>query len=111
MTMTVCSTSPRVSHPIVYECVSDIYGTSSPDPLPSASTVPLAKTRTVIHLSLCNSLPTYGPISDLTFALAKNGVSPVYCLFCTTKLMNAPGNPHRRTALCWSSSLPQAPTR
>ncbi|KAI0264066.1 CPSF A subunit region-domain-containing protein [Russula aff. rugulosa BPL654] len=51
----------------------DIYGTSSPDPLPSASAAPSAKTRTVIHLSLCDSLPAYGPITDLTFALAKNG--------------------------------------
>ncbi|KAH8992719.1 CPSF A subunit region-domain-containing protein [Lactarius akahatsu] len=51
----------------------DIYGTSSPDPLPSTSAAPSAKTRTVIHLSLCDSLPAYGPISDLTFALAKNG--------------------------------------
>ncbi|KAF8268563.1 CPSF A subunit region-domain-containing protein [Lactarius quietus] len=51
----------------------DIYGTSSPDPLPSTSTAPSAKTRTVIHLSLCDSLPAYGPISDLSFALAKNG--------------------------------------
>ncbi|KAI0302807.1 CPSF A subunit region-domain-containing protein [Multifurca ochricompacta] len=51
----------------------DIYGTSNPDPLPSTSTAPSAKTRTVIHLSICDSLPAYGPISDLTFALAKNG--------------------------------------
>ncbi|KAI0259707.1 CPSF A subunit region-domain-containing protein [Gloeopeniophorella convolvens] len=51
----------------------DIYGTSSPDPMPSASAAPSVKTRTVIHLSLCDSLPAYGPISDLAFALAKNG--------------------------------------
>jgi hypothetical protein len=110
MTMTVFFTSPRVSHPIVYECVSDIYGTSSPDPLPSASAAPSVKTRTVTHISLCDSLPAYGPISDLTFALAKNGVSPVQSRFCATTLMNAPCNPHRRTALCRSSSPPQGPT-
>ncbi|KAH9977146.1 hypothetical protein BGW80DRAFT_1456484 [Lactifluus volemus] len=51
----------------------DIYGTSSPDPLPSTSTVPSAKMRTVIHLSLCDSLPANGPIFDLTFVLVKNG--------------------------------------
>lgn len=32
------------------------------------------KTRTVLHLSLCDAIPGHGPISDLTFSLAKNGV-------------------------------------
>ncbi|KAL6307058.1 CPSF A subunit region-domain-containing protein [Sparassis latifolia] len=32
-----------------------------------------SKRRTVVHLSLCDSLPAHGPISDMTFALAKNG--------------------------------------
>ncbi|TFK70705.1 hypothetical protein BDN72DRAFT_838644 [Pluteus cervinus] len=31
------------------------------------------KTRTVVHLSLSDSLPAYGPIADMTFSLAKNG--------------------------------------
>jgi hypothetical protein len=44
----------------------------------------------VIHLSLCDSLPAYGPITDLTFALAKNGVSPVLRYLCATMLMKCP---------------------
>ncbi|EMD34631.1 hypothetical protein CERSUDRAFT_116804 [Gelatoporia subvermispora B] len=32
-----------------------------------------SKKRTVVHLSLCDSLPAHGPIADMTFALAKNG--------------------------------------
>jgi cleavage and polyadenylation specificity factor subunit 1 len=85
------ATSTRMASSITNESIfTDIYGTSSPDPLPSASTVPSAKTRTVIHLSLCDSLPAYGPISDLTFALAKNGVSPVPGYLCATLLMNRP---------------------
>ncbi|PCH44667.1 hypothetical protein WOLCODRAFT_77692 [Wolfiporia cocos MD-104 SS10] len=36
-----------------------------------SSTPPCA--RTVVHLSLCDSLPAYGPISDMAFTLAKNG--------------------------------------
>ncbi|KAG5351787.1 hypothetical protein C0989_004941 [Termitomyces sp. Mn162] len=31
------------------------------------------KTRTVIRLSECDSLPAYGPIADMTFSLARNG--------------------------------------
>ncbi|EGO29249.1 hypothetical protein SERLADRAFT_445076 [Serpula lacrymans var. lacrymans S7.9] len=31
------------------------------------------RTRSVVHLSLCDSLPAYGPISDVTFSLAKLG--------------------------------------
>lgn len=36
---------------------------------------PTKNKRTVVHLSLCDSLPAYGPIADMTFSLAKNGVS------------------------------------
>ncbi|OJA10745.1 hypothetical protein AZE42_07268 [Rhizopogon vesiculosus] len=31
------------------------------------------RTRSVIHLLLCDSLPAYGPIADMTFSLAKSG--------------------------------------
>ncbi|KAG2030510.1 CPSF A subunit region-domain-containing protein [Suillus americanus] len=31
------------------------------------------KTHSIIHLSLCDLLPAYGPIADMTFSLAKNG--------------------------------------
>lgn len=46
------------------------------------------KKRTVVHLSLCDAIPGYGPIADMTFALAKNGVrrsfSVLYPLHSTT---------------------------
>lgn len=35
---------------------------------------PSVETRTVVHLTLCDSLPAYGPINDMVFALVKNGV-------------------------------------
>ncbi|KAI6016186.1 CPSF A subunit region-domain-containing protein [Pisolithus marmoratus] len=34
---------------------------------------PTPRTRSVIHVSLCDSLPAYGAISDLTFSLSKVG--------------------------------------
>ena len=38
--------------------------------------IPLAPMKhKVIHLSLSDSLPAYGPITDMTFSLARNGVS------------------------------------
>lgn len=55
----------------------DIYGVSS-KPIPSANntSVPVAikKTKTVIHLSLKDSIPGHGPITDMTFSLTRNGV-------------------------------------
>lgn len=32
------------------------------------------ESRSVIHLSLCDSLPAYGPITDMIFSLTRNGV-------------------------------------
>lgn len=34
---------------------------------------PTSRSRSVIHVSFCDSLPAYGPISDLTFSLSKVG--------------------------------------
>lgn len=34
----------------------------------------MKKKRTVIHLSLCDTLAAYGPIADIAFSLARNGV-------------------------------------
>lgn len=45
----------------------DIYGTANGH---TAS----KRMRTVIHLSLWDSLPVYGPIASMTFSLARNGV-------------------------------------
>lgn len=59
----------------------DIYGdvvkenhTSLAAGLPAA-----AETRTVIHLSLCDSIPAHGPIHSMAFALTKNGVCELSC--------------------------------
>jgi len=35
------------------------------------------RTKTIIHLSLRDSIPAYGPIASMTFSLAKNGVRRV----------------------------------
>ncbi|KAI0052046.1 hypothetical protein FA95DRAFT_1593031 [Auriscalpium vulgare] len=56
----------------------DIYGPSSTEPQPAVNgvasgTTASVKKRTVIHLSLCDSLPAHGPIVDMTFSLAKSG--------------------------------------
>lgn len=36
------------------------------------------KTKTVIHLSLRDFLPAYGPISSMAFSLAMNGVRDLH---------------------------------
>ncbi|KAF8633074.1 hypothetical protein AX15_001523 [Amanita polypyramis BW_CC] len=55
----------------------DIYGPSKVDELTINGAMDgrsaIKKTRTVIHLSICDSIPAHGPVSDLTFSLARNG--------------------------------------
>lgn len=56
---------------------SDIYGVSKasePTTNGLANGKSAKKTRVVIKLSLCDFLPAYGPIADMTFSLARNGV-------------------------------------
>ena len=59
---------------------AELYGTSTTVEQPHANgaaangVVAATKKRTVVHLSLCDAIPAYGPIADMTFALAKNGV-------------------------------------
>lgn len=59
---------------------TDLYGTSKVDDEPAQGSTTgagtLLKKRTVVHLSLCDSIPAYGPISDITFSLARVGVRP-----------------------------------
>ncbi|GJE96309.1 CPSF A subunit region-domain-containing protein [Phanerochaete sordida] len=67
----------------------DLYGPSSnqPDDLSKGAangTGASTKTRTVVHLSLCDSLPAYGPISDITFSLTRVGDRPVAELVAAT---------------------------
>lgn len=58
--------------------LQDLYGESKPVAKTAANGVTpgshIPRTRSVIHLSLCDSLPAYGPIADMTFSLAKLGV-------------------------------------
>ncbi|KAI0687702.1 CPSF A subunit region-domain-containing protein [Cytidiella melzeri] len=44
----------------------------------------LSKKRAVLHLSLCDTIPGYGAISDMTFSLARNGDRPVAELVAAT---------------------------
>ncbi|THH10614.1 hypothetical protein EW145_g1206 [Phellinidium pouzarii] len=46
--------------------------------------VSAVETRSVIHLSLCDSLPAYGSIHDMVFALTKNGDRPAAELVAAT---------------------------
>jgi cleavage and polyadenylation specificity factor subunit 1 len=65
---------------------TDIYGPSKvaePSTNGLVSGKPSRRTRAIIRLLLCDSLPGYGPIADMTFSLARNGVrlpSPVEIL-------------------------------
>ncbi|KAI6021714.1 CPSF A subunit region-domain-containing protein [Pisolithus microcarpus] len=55
----------------------DLYGESravaQATPNGTVSRGPTSRTRSVIHVTLCDSLPAYGPISDLAFSLSKVG--------------------------------------
>ncbi|THU96462.1 hypothetical protein K435DRAFT_664536, partial [Dendrothele bispora CBS 962.96] len=42
------------------------------------------RTRSVIHLSLTDSIPAHGPIMDMAFSLATNGYRPVPELVAAT---------------------------
>ncbi|KAH7925063.1 hypothetical protein BV22DRAFT_1119797 [Leucogyrophana mollusca] len=78
----------------------DLYGdsnhTSKPD-APQSGT----RTRSVLHLSLCDALPAYGPIADMTFSIAKNGLLHVSCAreMCTGRFDMARSQPIDITAL------------
>ena len=86
----------------------DIYGTSKV----ADSTVTnrlanghnaLKKTRTVIHLSLRDSLPAYGPIASMTFSLAKNGVGRLFSTitYYTSSHRLFKGSSCSRTCCCY----------
>ncbi|TDL22024.1 hypothetical protein BD410DRAFT_828742 [Rickenella mellea] len=51
----------------------DIYGDAKETNLPALNGHPPVETRSVIHLSLCDSIPAHGSISDMTFSLTRNG--------------------------------------
>ncbi|KAJ7248582.1 CPSF A subunit region-domain-containing protein [Mycena haematopus] len=79
----------QVDEPMdVYDDDEDIYGPSkTPDPITKGlanGTRIAKKTRTVTHLSLCDTLEAYGSIADMTFSLAWNGDRPVPELVAAT---------------------------
>ncbi|TFK49248.1 hypothetical protein OE88DRAFT_1662681 [Heliocybe sulcata] len=56
----------------------DLYGESTQNAMVTSNghvngSTENVKKRSVIHLSLCDTLPAHGPIADLTFSIAKNG--------------------------------------
>lgn len=54
--------------------VDDIYGPSTIDPEPTSKGVVIAKKRLVTRFTHCDTILAHGPISSMTFSLAKNGV-------------------------------------
>ncbi|KAF9057003.1 CPSF A subunit region-domain-containing protein [Panaeolus papilionaceus] len=94
--MDVVPSAAVVSDMMDYDDDDDLYGTSKQDEAPSnAATsngiVAPKKTKTVIHLSLKDYLPAYGPITSLTFSLAKNGERHVPELVASTGAKNMGG--------------------
>ncbi|KAJ7164986.1 CPSF A subunit region-domain-containing protein [Mycena filopes] len=69
----------------VYDDDEDIYGPSkTPDPAANGLKKIAKKTRTVTHLSLCDTIEAYGSIADMTFSVAWNGDRPVPELVAAT---------------------------
>ncbi|KAJ7135425.1 CPSF A subunit region-domain-containing protein [Mycena crocata] len=69
----------------VYDDDEDLYGPSkTPGPAASNGARVHKKTRTVTHLTLCDTLEAYGSIADMTFSIAWNGDRPVPELVAAT---------------------------
>ncbi|EJD05583.1 cleavage factor protein [Fomitiporia mediterranea MF3/22] len=67
----------------------DIYGdvakeTQTTHGQPTAASQAAVETKSVIHLSLCDSLSAYGPINSMAFALTRNGDRPTAELVAAT---------------------------
>jgi cleavage and polyadenylation specificity factor subunit 1 len=54
----------------------ELYGDSKASAIVT-NTAAVPSKRSTIRLSLADSIPGYGSISDMTFAIAKNGVSAI----------------------------------
>ncbi|KAJ6588439.1 CPSF A subunit region-domain-containing protein [Mycena capillaripes] len=76
----------QVDEPMdVYDDDEDIYGPSkTPDPAANGLKKVAKKTRTVTHLSLCDTIEAYGSIADMAFSLAWNGDRAVAELVAAT---------------------------
>lgn len=70
------------SSDMVYSIIftSAIYGISKPPAAVNGVATKNTTTKIVtsINISLCDTIPAYGPISDMTFGIAKNGVSNIW---------------------------------
>ncbi|KAJ7624997.1 CPSF A subunit region-domain-containing protein [Mycena polygramma] len=75
----------QVDEPMdVYDDDEDIYGPSkAQDPVSNGLKI-AKKTRTVTHLTLCDTIEAYGSIADMTFSIAWNGDRPVPELVAAT---------------------------
>ena len=63
----------------------DLYGPSTNADQPAANGATngvndSVKKRIVVHLSICDALPAHGPISDMAFGIARNGVRSFFLL-------------------------------
>jgi cleavage and polyadenylation specificity factor subunit 1 len=56
----------------------DIYGPSGIDPEPTSKGAAVAKKQSVTRFTHCDTILAHGPISSMTFSLAKNGVSYIF---------------------------------
>ncbi|KLO09211.1 cleavage factor protein [Schizopora paradoxa] len=73
---------------IDFDDEDDIYGDiktsqSGPGQLSNGQSGAVER-RSVLHLSMCDSLPAHGPVSDMAFALTRNGDKPIAELITAT---------------------------
>ncbi|RPD55582.1 hypothetical protein L226DRAFT_490064 [Lentinus tigrinus ALCF2SS1-7] len=83
----------------------DLYGPSTDADKPTANgtangAVDSVRKRIVVHLSLCDAIPAHGPISDMTFGIARNGDRQV------PELMAATGSGHLGSFYLFQRDMP-----
>ncbi|PIL30998.1 hypothetical protein GSI_05691 [Ganoderma sinense ZZ0214-1] len=88
----------------------DLYGPSVVADNPAANgavngVVDNIRTRTVIHLSLCDVIPAYGPVSDMAFGLSRNGDRQV------PELITATGSGHLGSFHLFQKDMPMRSKR
>lgn len=68
--------------------------------------------RVVVHMSICDAIPAHGPISDMAFGIARNGVGSVYSKYLPplTTFTGSPGpRAHGSDRVGSSGRLPPVP--
>nr|VWP00056.1 Amidohydrolase family protein [Ganoderma boninense] len=83
----------------------DLYGPSTVADHPAANgaingVIDNVRTRTVIHLSLCDVIPAYGPVTDMAFGLSRNGDRQV------PELITATGSGHLGSFHLFQKDMP-----